>query len=90
MKILTTALIFALTVLQYRLWVGDGSLAEVWSLKGELAAQREENQVLMSRNRRLEAEVVDLKEGSEVIEDRARQELGMIRKDETFFHIVDQ
>jgi len=89
MKMFTTALVFVLAVLQYRLWVGDGSLAEVWSLKGELVAQREENQVLTARNRRLEAEVVDLKEGSEVIEDRARRELGMIRKDETFFHIVD-
>lgn len=90
MKIVTAALVFTLVLLQYRLWVGDGSLAEVWSLKGELLAQREENQQLTARNRRLEAEVVDLKQGSEVIEDRARRELGMIRKDETFFHIVDQ
>ena len=90
MKIVTAALVFTLVLLQYRLWVGDGSLAEVWSLKGELLAQREENQQLTARNRRLEAEVVDLKQGSEVIEDRARRELGMIRRDETFFHIVDQ
>ena len=79
-----------LAVLQYRLWVGDGSLAEVWQLKREIATQEGENEALRSRNRLLEAEVVDLKQGLEVIEDRARRELGMVRHDETFFQIVDE
>jgi len=79
-----------LAVLQYRLWVGDGSLAEVWQLKREIATQEGENEALRSRNRLIEAEVVDLKQGLEVIEDRARRELGMVRHDETFFQIVDE
>lgn len=89
MRFLVIALVVVLLALQYRLWVGDGSLAEVWSLRGQVEVQRAENEILVQRNRRLEAEVVDLKEGSEVIEDRARRELGLIRRDETFYQIVD-
>jgi cell division protein FtsB len=79
-----------LVFLQYRLWVGDGSLAEVWSLKQDVVAQSAENETLTERNLRLEAEVVDLKQGADVIEDRARRDLGFIRRNETFFQIVDR
>ena len=90
MRALYLTLFLALAALQYRLWVGDGSLAEVWQLKGQIEQQQTENGEQRRRNRRLAAGVQDLKEGLEVIEDRARSELGMIHSDETFFQIVDE
>lgn len=89
MKLLLTLLVILLLTLQYRLWVGDGSLAEVWQLRREIAAQEAENRRLLERNRVLEAEVQDLKKGVKAIEERARSELGMIRKNETFYQIVE-
>ncbi|OQX40656.1 MAG: hypothetical protein B0D82_02930, partial [Candidatus Sedimenticola endophacoides] len=79
MRLLIATLVLLLLVLQYRLWVGDGSLAEVHLLKREIAAQRDELATLRERNRALEAEVLDLKQGLQAIEERARSELGMIR-----------
>lgn len=75
--------------LQWRLWVGDGSLAEVWHLKRSVAEQRQENESLQERNLALEAEVKDLKQGLEAIEERARSELGMIREGEIFYQIIE-
>jgi len=77
-------------LLQLRLWIGDGSLAEVWQLRGEIEKQQQENHVLAERNRRLAAEVKDLKEGMDAVEERARSQLGMIKKDETFYLIIDE
>ena len=62
-----------LVLLQYKLWVGDGSLAEVWNLYQQVDAQQEENRQLRERNQALEAEVKDLKQGLEAIEERARE-----------------
>ena len=84
------ALLILLGLLQYRLWMGDGSLAEVWRLHGQVEAQKEENERLRERNQALDAEVQDLKQGQAAIEERAREELGMIRKDETFYQIVEE
>lgn len=75
--------------LQYRLWVGDGSLAEVWDLYQQVETQRDENQSLRERNQALEAEVQDLKKGLGAIEERAREELGMIKEGETFYQIIE-
>ena len=75
--------------LQYRLWVGDGSLADVWDLYQQVEIQREENQSLRERNQALEAEVQDLKQGLGAIEERAREELGMIKEGETFYQIIE-
>lgn len=75
--------------LQYRLWVGDGSLAEVWDLYQQVEIQRDENQSLRERNQALEAEVQDLKQGLGAIEERAREELGMIKEGETFYQIIE-
>ena len=80
----------ALAGLQYRLWVGDGSVAEVLELRAAVDAQQEKNRRLTARNRELEAEVVDLKTGLESIEYRARRDLGMTRKDETFYQIIEK
>ncbi|OQX43248.1 MAG: hypothetical protein B0D83_01670, partial [Candidatus Sedimenticola endophacoides] len=82
MRLLIATLVLLLLVLQYRLWVGDGSLAEVHLLKREIAAQRDELATLRERNRALEAGVLDLKQGLQAIEERARSELGMIREGE--------
>ena len=90
MRVFAVVMVLMLAILQYRLWVGDGSLAEVWALKGQVEAQGTQNAALTQRNRRLEADVIDLKQGNEVVDDRARHELGLIRHDETFFQIVDQ
>ena len=86
---LTLVLIALLFGLQYKLWVGDGSLAEVWQLRQSLAEQRKENAQLAERNAALEAEVKDLKQGLDAIEERARAELGMIKDDEVFYQIVE-
>ena len=90
MKPLTVILVVLLALVQLRLWVGDESLAEVSRLRHAIDSQASENALLASRNQRLEAEVKDLKNGLEAIEERARLELGMIRRDEIFFQIVER
>ena len=89
MRWLLVILLVLFALLQYRLWVGDGSLAEVWRLNKAVQEQRQENTSLRDRNEALEAEVRDLKTGSEAIEERARSELGMIRDGETFYQVVE-
>ena len=88
MKVLLGALVVLLLALQYRLWFGDGSLQEVWRLREQARASQSEVQRLSLRNQALAAEVADLKSGLEAIEERARAELGMIDKDETFYQFV--
>ena len=90
MKVIIAILISLLLVLQYKLWVGEGSMAEVSNLRQGIAEQTEQNAILKDRNEALNAEVVDLKQGVEAMEERARTELGMIKKDETFFQIIDE
>jgi len=90
MRWLVWLLVVLLVLLQYRLWVGDGSFAEVWDLYQQVEMQREENQQLRERNQALEAEVQDLKQGLGAIEERAREELGMIKKGETFYQIIEE
>jgi len=89
MKALVAGLIVLLVFLQYRLWLGEGSLNEIWQLHQAIDAQARENAVLKERNAALDAEVKDLKHGLDAIEERARAELGMIKKDETFYRIVE-
>ena len=90
-RILLGALLVVLLVgLQYRLWFGDGGVAEVVNLRAVIETQQEENERLYARNRDLEAEVIDLKTGLETIEYRARRDLGMTRRDETFYQIVER
>ncbi|MCB1852495.1 MAG: cell division protein FtsB [Gammaproteobacteria bacterium] len=88
MRVLIVALFLLLVVLQYRLWVGEGSLAEVHNLKQEIELQKQALLQLQQRNRALKAEVADLKEGLEAIEERARSELGMIGEGEIFYQIT--
>ncbi len=82
-------LLLAMLALQYRLWVGEGSLAEVAMLKRQLVQQRTELRDLQERNATLQAEVDDLKQGLAAIEARARSELGLIREGETYFQLLE-
>ena len=88
MKALTIALVTVLVALQYPLWIGKGSWLRVWELDRSLTLQREQNARLKARNDGLDAEVKDLKEGLDAVEERARLELGMIKKDEIFYQLV--
>lgn len=90
MKIVIAVLLILLVALQLQLWLGSGGLSEVHRLEAALAAQREENARLEARNRQLTAELHDLKEGVDAVEERARRELGMIGRDETFYQFVDR
>jgi cell division protein FtsB len=77
-----------LLALQVALWIGKGSWMKVWELDRQLVAQRDGNARLKARNDALDAEVRDLKQGLDALEERARLELGMIRKDEIFYQVV--
>ncbi|RKT45088.1 cell division protein FtsB [Thiocapsa rosea] len=90
MRLLILVLILLLAGLQFRLWVGEGSLAEVHGLKNEIAAQEEELVRLRARNQELQAEVMDLREGVEALEERARRDLGMIKPGEIFIQVIER
>lgn len=90
MKWLALALLLLILGLQYRLWNGPGSLEEVAGLHMEIKYQLEENKRLLERNQAMEAEVRDLKAGLDAVEERARMELGMIKKDESFFLVIEK
>ena len=88
MKLLWSIMILIILGLQYRLWVGSGSFSEVWSLQKKVAMQQEANDALRERNEQLNADVLDLKSGYDAIEERARFNLGMVARDETFYMVV--
>ncbi len=88
MKILAVTLAAFVLLLQYPLWLGKGGWLRVWSLDRQVQEQKEENSRLRQRNGALDAEVRDLKQGFDAIEERARYELGLIKQDEIFFQVV--
>lgn len=88
MRWLTPTLITLIVALQWPLWLGKGSWFRVWQLDKQLQEQRVVNQQLIARNAALDAEVRDLKQGTDAIEERARNELGMIRNGEVFFQLL--
>jgi len=88
MRWLTLTLVILLIALQGPLWLGKGSWFRVWQLDRQLQQQRATNQQLIARNAALDAEVRDLKQGTDAIEERARNELGMIRNGEVFFQLL--
>jgi len=85
MKWVLAILVVLFVGLQYRLWVGEGSFAHRARLADEIHQQSAENERLLERNRVLAVEVADLKNGQQVVEARARSDIGMIKKGETFF-----
>ena len=90
MKVLAGVLGALILAIQYPLWLGKGGWLRVWEVERQLAAQRARNAQLEARNGVLAAEVKDLKQGLEAIEERARYELGMVRHDEVFFQYADK
>ena len=89
MKILAAVLGALILLIQYPLWLGKGGWLRAWHMENDLQAQKNNNGKLEVRNAGMAAEVRDLKQGTEAIEERARFELGMVRKDEVFFQIVE-
>lgn len=88
MRVISGLLLVFLVLLQYRLWFGKNSVPDYLALQEDIARQENTNDKLRQRNKLLYADTDDLKSGVEAIEERARNELGMIKKDETFFRIV--
>ncbi len=90
MRWLVLLLVVLLGGLQYRLWLAEGSLVSAWAMQAEIAQQKADNARLHARNQALIAEVADLKQGLLALEERARSELGMIRRGETFFLLPEK
>jgi len=87
MKILAGILVALILAIQHPLWLGKGGWLRVWDVDQQLAAQNQKNERLEVRNAALGAEVKDLKQGSDAIEERTRYELGMVKNDEVFFQV---
>lgn len=88
MRYLPLVLIALIGLIQYPLWLGKGSWLRVWEVDRQLIAQREANAKLIVRNSAMDAEVRDLKQGLDAIEERARSELGMVKQDEVFVQVL--
>jgi len=88
MRLFTLVLVLLLGVQQYHLWFGKNGLQEHYALKNEVALIDESNAELTQRNQMMFSEIEDLKRGSQAVEERARNELGLIKQGETFFRII--
>jgi len=89
LRALLVILVLLFGFLQYKLWISEGRLQDLWQLEQRIDTLRNENKALLQRNNALQAEVQNLKSGKDVIEEKARQELGLIGKDETFFQYIE-
>ncbi len=87
MRILTGILVALILAIQYPLWLGKGGWLRAWDVDRQVDAQRARNERLEVRNGTLAADVKDLKQGHDAIEERARYELGMVKNDEVFFQV---
>jgi cell division protein FtsB len=88
MRAVTYILLALILLLQYPLWLGKGSWLRVWDNNRQLEAQKSVNEQTRQRNAVLDAEVRDLKNGTEALEERARSELGMVKQGEVFFQVI--
>ena len=88
LRLFAAALLIVVLALQYRLWLSDGGIREVHRLQNAVTAQTQQNVELKERNEQLAAEVKDLKEGLDAVEERARSDLGMVGANETFYQVV--
>jgi cell division protein FtsB len=89
MRLIAICVAVLLLLIQYPLWLGKGGWLRVWELDRQVEAAQQRNEELRARNAKLHSEVMDLKEGSGAIEERARYELGMIRSDEIFIQVLE-
>jgi cell division protein FtsB len=90
MRWLLFVLVLLLGILQYRLWFAEGSLAEQHRLELQIEETTRVNSELQARNAILEREVMELQSGNKGVEQRAREQLGLVREGETFYHIVEK
>jgi len=88
MRVVTLILFILLILLQFKLWLGEGGFREVARLETRVGDQREQNENLLQRNAELQAEVEDLRERLDAVEERARNELGLVKPDEQFYQVV--
>jgi len=88
MRIITLMLVIVLILLQFKLWLGEGGYTEVNRLEARVEAQRQQNDQLLQRNAELQAEVEDLRDRLDAVEERARYELGLIKPNEKFYQVV--
>ena len=88
-KALTVALFVLLVSMQYQLWLGPSGLCQMFEIKRQIAMADDTNASLAKRNAVLAADVADLREGDEAIEEHARTVLGMIKEDERFFQVIE-
>ena len=89
MRLIAVGFLFLLLLIQYPLWLGKGGWLRVWDMERQVTQAQMQNQKLKERNGKLESEINDLKTGTDAVEERARFELGMIKKDEIFVQILD-
>ena len=89
MRWLLVMLCIFVLILQYRLWVGDGSLAHKYELQKDVIAQQKKNDALKKKNQALADEVKNLTDNIETVEERARRDLGMIKDGETFYMVIE-
>lgn len=89
MRTVIIILLLALIGLQYKLWLGDGSVLQWINLEKKLEVQSEENDKLLARNRAMEADILELKSGDQALEEQARYELGMVKDGEIYYQFVD-
>jgi cell division protein FtsB len=89
MRVIVLFLIIALLGLQYKLWIGDGSVMQWLHLEHKLDKQQEKNKKLLVRNQTIEADIAELKSGDQSLEEQARFELGMIKEGEVYYQFVD-
>lgn len=90
MKPIIISLAIILVVLQYKLWFDDNGISRYWHLKKDIGVQLAQNDTLKHRNEMLKAEIKDLKQGQEAIEERARNDLGMVKQGEVFYQVVEK
>lgn len=88
MRVIILILFVLLVLLQFKLWLGEGGFTEVARLEARVESQRQQNDDLLQRNARLQAEVEDLRERLDAVEERARNELGLIKPEEQFYQVV--
>ncbi len=89
MKLIAAFIVFVIFLLQYRLWLGDGSIRQVNEYQQKVDRLKQQVNEKKERNEALYAEVEDLRKGDEAVEERARHELGMIKEDETFIQVIE-
>ena len=89
MRSLVIFLLLALAGLQYKFWLGDGSVSQWLHLEQKLAVEEQENTTLAARNRAIEADILELKSGEQALEEQARYELGMIKEGELYYQCAD-